>query len=198
MSVIPGEQALPPPGNGSQPLLNEIVMGLHWDPPDPAAAETATDLDALCMLFDAHGDVVEVIHPGQPRSADGAVVHTGDSRTGASVWDDERVFVFLDAVPSAVARLIFVVASASGQTFDRVAGALCHVSDALSETQWVRLDLTTLAGRTAHAVAAMRRGPGGWHFERVGLPDGALLLPLLRGLVGEAKPPFPSAAAKRL
>ena len=91
-------------GGGSveaEPKLNEIVMGLHWDPPEDGATADPADLDTLCVLFDAQGCVLEVIHPGHPRNEDSSVVHTGDSRTGASEWDDERIFVFLAALPAA-------------------------------------------------------------------------------------------------
>src|SRR5687767_7276576 len=71
-------------GDGVSLDPSEIVMGLHWDPPQEDAVAEPDDLDALCVLLAAQGGVVEVIHPGHPRNLDGSVVHTGDSRTGAS------------------------------------------------------------------------------------------------------------------
>ena len=158
--------------------LREIVMGLHWDPPLPGYAGQTVDLDALCVLFDFGGQTLEVIHPGHPRSADGSVVHTGDSRTGSSAWDDERIFVFLDALPKAVHTLAFVVLSASGQPFDEVPGALCHVSDAHSESALVRVELTSAAGETEHLVATVEREATGWRVA----PGGSLQAGLITGL----------------
>ncbi len=153
------------------PELKEIVMGLHWSPPaEGAAAADAADLDALCVLYDAQGRVLEAVHPGRPRGADGSVVHTGDSRNGASHWDDERIFVFLEALPDDVAKLALFVASASGHAFHEVRGAVCHVSDHASEHEWLRLDLTALEGRRCHAVAALERGASGWSLAAGG-PD---------------------------
>src|SRR5688572_2562453 len=83
---------------------SQIVMGLHWDPPQEDAVGEPDDLDALCVLLDTQGGVVEVIHPDHPRNLNGSVVHTGDSRTGASTWDDERIFVFLEALPETVSE----------------------------------------------------------------------------------------------
>ena len=137
-------------------------MGLHWDPPEHGAAGDPADLDALCVLFDAQGCVLEVVHPGHLRTADASVVHTGDSRTGASLWDDERIFVFLEALPQAVSKLSFVVASATGQPFHEVPGAFCHISDRVSEDERFRLELTALTGRTSHTVATLHRGAERW------------------------------------
>ena len=146
--------------------MKEIVMGLHWDPPQAGEDSEPADLDALCVLYDSAGGVLEVIHPAHSRSAGGSVIHTGDSRTGTSVWDDERIFVFLDALAPDVAWLQFIVASPGRHAFDEVPGALCHVSDRLSETRWLSIDLTALTGRKACPVAALRRGNSGWHIDR--------------------------------
>jgi tellurium resistance protein TerD len=147
--------------------LKEIVMGLHWHPQEEhaiAGGEPA-NLDALCVLFDSDGRGLEVIHPGHPRNANGSVVHTGDSPAGASAWDDERIFVFLESLPEAVSALIFVVASANRLGFGEVPGASCHVSDRITEREWIRLDLTTLGPCLAQSVATLRRGPTGWRIS---------------------------------
>lgn len=149
--------------NGApDPDLNEIVMGLHWDPPREGDDFNPANLDALCVLLDEGGRVLEVVHPGRPRNGNGSVIHTGDSRTGASEWDDERIFVFLRALPEEVFAVKFVVASASGRALDGIRGATCHVSDRIFEREWVRYELAGLRGQTVHCVAAVRRVPAGW------------------------------------
>lgn len=147
--------------------LEEIVMGLHWHPqePDASAGRAPANLDALCVLFSAEGRAVEVIHPGHPSNANGSVLHTGDSPTGASTWDDERIFVFLEALPDSVSALAFVVASANGHAFSEVPGASCHVSDRVTDREWIRLDLTALGKHTEHRVATLRRSPAGWQMS---------------------------------
>ncbi|OGA44801.1 MAG: hypothetical protein A3F74_06105 [Betaproteobacteria bacterium RIFCSPLOWO2_12_FULL_62_58] len=142
--------------------LKEIVMGLHWDPPQEGVATDPENLDALCVLYDEQRRMLEIIHPGHPRNANGSVIHTGDSRTGASEWDDERIFVFLEALPAAVSTIAFVAASATGRAFSGICGASCHISDRVTEREWVRIELTTLGRHTAHCIAALRRGPAGW------------------------------------
>jgi len=144
--------------------LREIVMGLHWHPQgqDAARDEAPADLDAQCVLFDTHQRVLEVIHPGHPRNANESVVHTGDSLTGASEWDDERIFVFLEALPEVVSSIAFVVTSPTGRPFGTIPGAYCHVSDRLTECSWVQLALTALPNQREYNVATLRRGPQGW------------------------------------
>jgi stress response protein SCP2 len=152
---------------GAETDLKEIVMGLHWHPQEPgaSASRAPANLDALCVLFDEEGRVVEVVHPGRPSNANGSVLHTGDSPTGASKWDDERIFVFLEALPDSVSALAFVVASANGHVFSEVPGASCHVSDRVTEREWIRLDLTALGKHREHRVATLRRSPVGWQIS---------------------------------
>jgi stress response protein SCP2 len=170
-----------------KPGLKEIVLGLHWDPLEPRFGKPPADLDALCVLYDSSDEVLEVIHPAHPRSADGSVVHTGDSTTGASTRDDERIFVFLDALPDTVSRLAFIVASANGQPFHEVPGALCHVSDRASETEWVRIDLTALTGCVAYMVASLRRGPSEWTIATDVHPVDGRLPAVVQSLLGLSK-----------
>lgn len=167
--------------------LKEIVMGLHWDPPQDGVTADPGDLDALCVLFDGQRRVLEVIHPAHPRNADGSVIHTGDSRTGASAWDDERIFVFLEALPKAVSAITFVVASATGRAFGEVRGASSHVSDHVTEREWVRLELTALDRHTLHCVATLHRGPTGWKISADAQTVNGELMAELLSLISSGK-----------
>ena len=169
--------------------MKEVVLGLHWDPPLPVASGKPVDLDALCVIYDADNAVLDVIDSTHPRSADGSIVHTGDSRTGSSTWDDERIFVFLDALPSAVSRLAFVVASVSGHSFDEVPGALCHLSDRTTEAEWMRLDLTSLAGRMDCIVAIVNRVSSGWSITTEMRPVAEALPAEVKALLQRTKRP---------
>lgn len=142
-----------------------IVMGLRWNAPAQDARVQPADLDALCVLFDAQDNLLDIIHPGRPRNADGTVVHTGDSKDGAGDWDNERIFVFLQALPPQVKKLVFMVATASDRPLDTVAGASCHVSDPYNDTELMRIDLTTLVGKKSHHFAVASRGPLGWRLN---------------------------------
>ena len=154
------EQSKPECGLHASPS-SELVMGVQWDPPQADDQAATADLDAICVLIRSDGSL-ECIHPGVPCGASGSVVHTGDSTSGASIWDDERVFVFLDALPGSVNRIAFIVCSVTGQPFNEIRRARCHISDRQTEAPWLRVDLTTLVGRTEHVVACLERTSGGW------------------------------------
>ena len=53
--------------------LKEVVLGLHWTPPEESNAESRVEepanLDAFCVLLDGKQRVLEVVHPGRPRNA---------------------------------------------------------------------------------------------------------------------------------
>ena len=172
---------------GAMPDLKEVVMGLHWAPPEAGAPAEPADLDALCVLFDAHHRVREVVCALHPRTANGSVIHTGDSRTGASEWDDERIFVFLEALPEAISSIAFVVASVAGHCFSEVRGASCHVSDQVTEHEWIRLQLTDLGKHTTYCVATLQRGPAGWRLSTDAQPVNMELMADLRLLIGNGK-----------
>jgi tellurium resistance protein TerZ len=142
----------------------DIVVGVQWSPSDDAQrARTApVDLDAICDLRDANGTLVEIVGPGRLRSRNGSVMHTGDSRDGASRWDDERIFVFLDALPAAVDSVVFTIASSSGYAFCDVPGASCHISDLGTEDRLFEIELAALGKVTAHEVARIVRCGRGW------------------------------------
>lgn len=153
-----------PMRNGRRTGLREIVMGLRWHPRQscPGAGRPPANLDAQCVMFDEEHRVIEVVHLGHLRNSNGSVLHTGDSRTGGSEWDNERIFVFLEALPDAVCALAFVVKRSSGGRFGEVPGAWCHLSDRVTQHECLRLDLTALGNRKELRVATLRRGPAGW------------------------------------
>ena len=162
-------------------------MGLHWTPPEAGATAEPADLDALCVLFDVHQRVLEVVGPVHPRNANGSVIHTGDSRTGASEWDDERIIVFLEALPEETSSIAFVVISATDHAFGEVRGASCHVSDHVTEHEWIRLQLTDLGQDTAHCVATLQRSPAGWRTSRDARAVNVALMADLRSFMGSRK-----------
>ena len=155
-----------------------LVAGLQWD---RAEDENTHDLDLSCVLLGADGCVLDVVHPGRPRNDNGSVVHTGDATTGAGSWDDERVFIFPDALPASVATAMFVVATASGHTLADIRNASCHVSN--HETEEVLLHVALEGGRreSARCVASLVRKDAGWRLLADCPPelDGEALMPHL-------------------
>lgn len=152
--------------DGAVASLEHVVFGVHWSP--SANGVHAANLDALCVIYDAQDRLLDAVHGGRRRNANDSVVHTGDSRDGANRWDDERIFVFPDALPKSVGRLAFVVLCANRRAFCEVPGATCHVSDPVSEHEWLQINLTALHGHRSHTVAMLRRTRHGWSLAAAG------------------------------
>ena len=149
----------------------EIVMSLRW------RAGGSGDLDALCLLQAADGGMLEVIHPGHERNANGSVIHTGDSTADKGRWNDESIFVFLDALPAEVAKLSFVVSGADSR-LGRLSGAVCQFADRISEQEIHWHEFHAQETRSSLVVATLSRSEAEWKFapEQECVQDGAPLV----------------------
>ena len=70
--------------------FTHMSMGLGWS--------TNLDLDASIIMLDAQGAVVDRVFFNKKTSDDGAIVHSGDNRTGQGSGDDERIEIYLDKI----------------------------------------------------------------------------------------------------
>src|SRR5689334_11270653 len=94
--------------------LKEVVFGVRWSKQPPSSGgvkNKGIDIDASCVLLDDQQHVIDVVDPTKLRSSDGSVLHTGDSKSGGGSWDDERIYVFLSALPARTASVLFQVTS---------------------------------------------------------------------------------------
>ncbi|KQQ27425.1 TerD family protein [Frondihabitans sp. Leaf304] len=157
--------------------LSKVRMGLGWDSAAPVkrglfgrgkAAEV--DLDASAIYFDQAGQPLDKIWFKQLKSTDGSAQHTGDNLTGAGDGDDETILVDLTKVSPAVAQIVFVISSYSGQTFDLVQNAFCRLVDdsTAGSPEVVRFELTDAGTHTAMVMAKVSREGAGWKFTAVG------------------------------
>ncbi len=92
------------------PSINQLMVGVGWDlrgfDNDPP------DLDASVFLLDKNNKTrvdSDFIFYNSLTGCDGAVKHTGDSRTGAGEGDDEIIMLELNALPFDVAKIVFVL-----------------------------------------------------------------------------------------
>lgn len=157
--------------------LTRVRMGLGWDSAAPVkrgffgtkkAAEI--DLDASAIFFDAQGQPLDKIWFKQLKSLDNSAQHTGDNLTGAGDGDDETILVDLSAVSPAVAQIVFVISSYSGQTFDQVENAFCRLVDDSTpgSPEVARYQLTDSGPHTAMVMAKVSRVGSGWSFTAIG------------------------------
>jgi tellurium resistance protein TerZ len=152
--------------------LTRVRMGLGWDAVKKrglfGSRSQSIDLDASCLLFDAAGTLVDQVWFNQLRSADGAVQHTGDNRTGAGEGDDESIIVELGQLPAAVQTLVFVVNSFTGQNFSQIENAFCRLVDETTGAEVARYELTGSGTHNAQVMSKVARDGAGWSMTAIG------------------------------
>lgn len=126
------------------------------------------DMDASAILYDAAGSHVDQAWFRQLRSKEGAVVHSGDNRTGAGDGDNESIIVHLDRVPPTVAQIVFTINSFTGQSFAQIQNAFCRLVEESTHTEIARFDLSTTGPHTAEIMAKLSRAEGGWNLTALG------------------------------
>jgi tellurium resistance protein TerD len=169
-----------------EPGLANILIGLGWDV--RMSDGTDFDLDASAFLL-GPGDRVrsdeDFIFYNNLRSADGAVEHTGDNRTGAGDGDDEALKVDLTRVPVAVQKIAITVTIHDGearrQNFGMVSNAFIRIVNDATGREISRYDLAEDAStETAMIFGEVYRLGGEWKFRAVGQGYKGGLAPLAR------------------
>lgn len=171
VSLSKGQKVSLTKGGGGS--LTQVRMGLGWDAMKKKGMfggkkSQSIDLDASCLLFDSQGQLVDQVWFQQLRSKDGSVVHTGDNTTGEGEGDDESIKVDLSRVPAAVATLVFVVNSFTGQDFTQIESAFCRLVDESTSTETARYDLSGSGQHNAQVMAKITRDGQGWTMTAIG------------------------------
>lgn len=137
----------------------ELVAGLRWSwRGDHSRGLGGAGL--VAQIQDADGRQLELVSAASPRNAGGSVVHTGNGVPGN--WDNERVFVFLDALAPEVAQVRFALTAPAGSDIRDVSRSWCHLSDRQSEQLILSRDLARAEGRFRLDVFSLERDPVGW------------------------------------
>ncbi len=153
--------------------LTRVRMGLGWDAMKKkglfgGSKSQSIDLDASALIFDTSGQLVDQVWFNQLKSKDGAIVHTGDNRTGAGDGDDESIIVELGNLPGTVATLVFTVNSFTGQDFSQIENAYCRLIDETNGTELARYELTGSGQHNAQVMAKVARDGSGWSMTAIG------------------------------
>ena len=163
----------PAVGSGAVPLdaCEMLELGLQWD---LLSGQPAVDLDVACVVYDFHGTLADAAYYNNLSCCGGAVVHSGDCRTGARAGDDEALTIHLRALPKPVEYLAFVVTCHSeGTSLAPLASAKAQLRDVgpqgkrVLATISVPLDQT--ANKTALVLAILYRdlATSSWHLQEV-------------------------------
>lgn len=157
------------------PTLRTAVVALGWDlrqfdrePPD---------LDASLFLLNRHEKTrvdSDFVFYNNQTGSEGAVRHTGDSRTGAGEGDDETIVVDLQALPFDVAKIVFVVSiydlDMNDNNFTHVKNVYFRIVNQDTEQEILRyeLDKELESGHTALIVGELERIGSDWIFHARG------------------------------
>jgi tellurium resistance protein TerD len=165
------------------PALRHILVGMGWDA--NAFGNEVVDIDMSIFLLGHDGQTrmnEDFIFYNQPESLDGAVVHNGDSRTGAGDGDDESVVIDLHGVPFDVSSIVFVCSVYKGaekeQGLGLVRNSFIRLVNKASDHEILRFNLDnhfSTRVETAAIVATINREAGKWRFiPKVELHAGGL------------------------
>lgn len=157
------------------PGLKKVLIGLGWD---GNASDTGAefDLDASAFMLDA-ADKLTVdggfVFYNNLKSFDGALIHSGDNRTGAGDGDDEMLTLELSKVDAAIVNIPFVVtiheAAQRSQNFGQVRNAYVRLVDAETNKEIAKYELDEdFSAETAVEFGRLYKKDGEWRFQAVG------------------------------
>lgn len=159
----------------TNPGLTNIVVGLGWDTNKYDGGQDF-DLDASAFLLNGQGKCAteaDFIFYNNVNGANGAVVHTGDNRTGEGEGDDEQVKIALSTVPSNIEKIAFAItiheADVRNQNFGQVSNSFVRIINEGNGEELIRYDLgEDFSIETAVVVGELYRHNGEWKFNAIG------------------------------
>ncbi|MBM7654832.1 TerD family protein [Neobacillus cucumis] len=159
----------------TNPGLTSVVVGLGWDT-NKYDGGNDFDLDSSVFLLGENGKVTneaDFVFYNNPQGANGAVVHTGDNRTGAGDGDDEQVKINLSDVPANIQRIAFTItiheADKRNQNFGQVSNSYARIFNEATGEELIRYDLgEDFSIETAIVVGELYRHNGEWKFSAIG------------------------------
>jgi tellurium resistance protein TerD len=164
--------------------LRKLGVGLGWDP-NPNASSHDYDLDASAFMLSADGQVPNEAFfvfygsnhknaEDQPSSPDGAVVSSGDDRTGGSSdGDDETLMVDLDRLDPRIEQIVFTVtiyeAELRRQNFGQIKNSFIRIYNAANGEELCKYELDEdFSVETAIEFGRLYKRNGDWKFEALG------------------------------
>ncbi len=159
----------------TNPGLTKVVVGLGWDTNKYDGGHDF-DLDSSVFLLGENGKVTsesDFVFYNNPQGGNGAVVHTGDNRTGEGEGDDEQVKINLAAIPSNIQRVTFTItihdAENRNQNFGQVSNSYARIFNEDTNEELIRYDLgEDFSIETAIVVGELYRHNGEWKFSAIG------------------------------
>ncbi|MEK3973488.1 MULTISPECIES: TerD family protein [unclassified Psychrobacillus] len=159
----------------TNPGLTNIIVGLGWDT-NKYDGRNDFDLDSSVFLLNGSGKCnseADFIFYNNTSGSNGAVVHTGDNRTGEGDGDDEQVNIELTKVSSSIEKIAFSItihdADTRGQNFGQVNNSYVRIVNADTQEELIRYDLgEDFSIETAVVVGELYRHNNEWKFNAIG------------------------------
>jgi len=159
----------------SNPSLKRAVIGLGWDT-NKYSGGGDFDLDASAFLVGSNGKTnndLDFIFYNNLEHSTGAVIHTGDNRTGEGDGDDEKLIVEFAKIPSDIDKIAITVtiydAIDRAQNFGQISNAFVRVVNEETNEEILRYDLSEdFSVETALVFCEIYRNNGEWKFSAIG------------------------------
>ena len=156
--------------------LEKVNVGLGWDPNTGNGDEFDLDASAFMLGKDKKLPRDEFfVFYNNLESPDGAVVSSGDDRTGGnSDGDDEIISVDLTRLDPAIEEILFTAtihkAEERKQNFGQVHNAYIRIYDAISNEEIARYDLEEdFSIETGLEFGRIYKKNGQWKFDAMGI-----------------------------
>lgn len=155
--------------------LKKALLGLGWDI-NHFDGSADFDLDLVLFECDQNSRIVDDDHfifYGNLKDPEGAVVHSGDNRTGAGDGDDESAHVDFSKIDPRVARIFIGVtiyeARANRQNFGMVDNSYIRIVNEETGEEMFRYDLgEDFSTQTSVIFAEIYKNGTDWKFKAVG------------------------------
>jgi tellurium resistance protein TerD len=156
----------------NEPGLKKVMIGLGWEP-----ASAGLDLDASVFINGSNGRLLSESHfvfYNNLKSPDGAIVHTGDNRTGHGDDDDEIIGANLDMIDANATEIVVIVsiheATARRHRFGMLKDAYIRLFDVESKREVLRYDLDAEFGDCTEVIFGKIEKRGSeWFFVASGI-----------------------------
>ncbi|CAD7967726.1 unnamed protein product [Amoebophrya sp. A120] len=108
-----------------------VALSWGWDIVEGTPVRTSpVDLDCSVVCCDAGGQVLDACYFNQPICMAGAIMHSGDNKTGAGDSYDETIQIDIDLVHPGVSIMVFVLNAFKGGNLSSVANAKVTILEA--------------------------------------------------------------------
>jgi len=164
--------------------LHEICIGLNWGIIEKKSffgllkENLAVDLDGSVSTFDSNGAMLETVYYRNLTSANNAIIHSGDDRSGDKNGDDgydnEVIQISLDKVSAEVNQIVFYLTSYQRQDFGSIPFVKIRIFEGNNKkvkSVFATFNLaqdSSFAGSVAMVMGKMMRVNNNWEFKAIG------------------------------